>query len=94
MEEFVMDLFVSEEELKELDRDILLFWQEGEMSCPADGCDVFLECIIECRRHWAETHTEFIYGYQCTLCRIATMRKNQIKRHMGLVHPNQPTEGL
>uniref|UniRef100_K1PNR1 C2H2-type domain-containing protein n=1 Tax=Magallana gigas TaxID=29159 RepID=K1PNR1_MAGGI len=94
MEKIVLDLFVSEEELMELDRDIRPLWQEGGMRCPADGCDVFLECMTKCRRHWVEIHTEYIYGFQCTLCRFATMTRNQIIRHMGRVHPNQPTEGL
>lgn len=94
MEDFVLDLLVSEEELMELDRDIRPVWQEGGMRCPADGCDIFLECVAKCRRHWAEIHMEYIHGYQCTLCRFATMRKNQVSRHMGRVHPNQPTEDL
>lgn len=94
MEEFVLDILVSDEEMAELDRDIRPLWQDGGMSCPADGCDVFLECMTKCRKHWSEIHTEFVFGYQCTLCRFATMRRNQIIRHMGRVHRNQPTEGL
>uniref|UniRef100_K1QEB3 Uncharacterized protein n=1 Tax=Magallana gigas TaxID=29159 RepID=K1QEB3_MAGGI len=94
LENLFLDLFVSEEELMELDRDICPLWQEGGMRCPADGCNVFPECMAKCRRHWAEIHTEYIHGFQCTMCRFAPMRRNQIIRHMGRVHPNQPTEGL
>lgn len=82
-----MDILVSDEEMAELDRDIRPLWQEGGMSCPADGCDVFLQCMTKCRKHWSEIHTEIVFGYQCILCRFATMRRNQIIRHMGRVHP-------
>ena len=51
MEEFVLDLFVSEEELMQLDKDIRPLWQEGGMGYQADGCDVFLECMTKCRKH-------------------------------------------
>lgn len=81
-----MDILVSDEEMAELDN-IRPLWQEGGMSCPADGCDVFLQCMTKCRKHWSEIHTEFVFGYQCILCRFATMRRNQIIRHMGRVHP-------
>lgn len=33
MEEFILNLFVSEKELMELDRNIRPIWKEGGMSC-------------------------------------------------------------
>lgn len=89
-----MDILVSDDEMAELDKDIGSIWQEGGMSCQADGCDVFLDSMMKCRKHWSEIHTKLVSGFQCTLCRFSTMRRNQIRRHMSHVHPNKPTEGL
>uniref|UniRef100_K1QIG5 Uncharacterized protein n=1 Tax=Magallana gigas TaxID=29159 RepID=K1QIG5_MAGGI len=67
---------------------------KGGMSCPANGCDVFLDSMTKCRKHWSEIHTEFVSRYQCSMYRFSTMRRNQTTRHMSRVHPNKPIEGL
>uniref|UniRef100_A0A8W8MGV6 Uncharacterized protein n=1 Tax=Magallana gigas TaxID=29159 RepID=A0A8W8MGV6_MAGGI len=54
-EGFALDLFVSEEELMELIRDIRLLWKEGGMSCKVERCEgLFLQSFKDCRMHWRE----------------------------------------
>lgn len=77
-----------------LDNDIRPLWQEGRMRRTADGCDFFLDSFMNCRKHWTEIHTEFVFGFQCPLCCFSNRRRNQMTRHMSRIHPNTPTEGL
>lgn len=66
MEEFVLDLFVTEEELMELDRDIRPMWMEGGLSREEEECGgLLLPNYKDCRIHWREYHQEYVSLYRC-----------------------------
>lgn len=95
MEEYILDILVTQEEMATLDDDIRALWMEGGMTYTADGCDVyFFDNFMKCRKHWPEIHTEFFSGFQCPMCRFTTTRRNQMTRHMSRIHPDKATKSL
>lgn len=89
IEEFILDLLVSEEELMELDRVIHPIWKEGGMSCEVEVCEgTFHSSDKECRIHWREYHQEYVSLYRCPVagCLCSSARRGQVTRHRNFRH--------
>lgn len=89
MEEFVLDLFVTEEELMELDRDIRHMWMEGGLSREEEEFgELLLPTYKDCRIHWREYHQEYVSLYRCPVagCLYSSTRRGQATRHGNFRH--------
>ncbi|CAG2201238.1 unnamed protein product [Mytilus edulis] len=84
-----MDYTVSSREMACLDMDTRALrpgCPVGGMPCPVASCSTGHLNFRQLVRHWKRYHELEIHAHKCPLCGITDTRRNDLKRHIRVMH--------